>query len=69
MRPKTVAKKTTRYVLLAASLVLLFGLGFLFMQDAGRGREARQMETIQNAQERVQGVTPTPVPATPAERP
>lgn len=69
MRPKTVAKKTTRYVLLGASLVLLFGLGFLFMQDAGRGREARQIETIQNAQERVQGVTPTPVPAAPATRP
>ncbi|WP_062015865.1 hypothetical protein [Aureimonas sp. AU4] len=69
MRPKTVAKKTTRYVLLAASLVLLFGLGFLFLQDAGRGREARQVETIQNAQERVQGVTPAPVPTEPAVRP
>ncbi|MBB3950885.1 hypothetical protein [Aureimonas jatrophae] len=65
MRPRTAAKKTARYTLLAASLVLLFGLGFLFLQDLGRGREARQIETIQNAQERGRQVTPAPVPAAP----
>jgi len=69
MRPKTAARKTARYTLLAVSIVLLFGLGYLFLEDAGRGREAREAETVRNAQERVQEVVPAPAPVEPSADP
>ena len=64
---KRTAIKLTRWVLLLIALVLLFGLGTLFWSEMQGGREARETERIQSAQERVQEtVAPAdPVPTTP----
>ncbi|WP_182085402.1 hypothetical protein [Aureimonas sp. ME7] len=67
MRAKTAAKKTTRYVLLGLCIGVAVVLAILFVNDARDGRSAREVERIQGAQERIREVTPTPVPAAPAQ--
>jgi len=67
--PKRRIVKTTRWTLLLTAMVLLFGLGWLFWIDIRAGRDVRETDRVQSAQERIQDTAPAAVPAAPATTP
>lgn len=54
MKPGRAAILCTRWSLFAIAAVLVFGLGWLFWNDAQGGRQERAIERTQDAQDRVQ---------------